>query len=237
MISYKHKCLFIHIPKVAGQSIELFFLNLSNLDWSTRENLLLKPNKNPKKGPPRLAHLKSHEYIDLGHVSKNDFNNFYKFSFVRNPWDRVVSLYKFSKINQSVSFKRFVKSILPKLVKDQEWFYGKQHDFIYHENQLNVDFVGKFENLHHDFSTVCNQLNITFEELPHKNKSHEDDGLNKIKNRVKFLMSNPVETFHFQPDLIKSKDYREYYTSDELIHLIYEMYKEDVEIFNYKFRN
>lgn len=237
MVSNKHKCIFIHIPKVAGQSIELFFLNLNKLDWSTREELLLKPNSNPKKGPPRLAHLKSNEYLDLKHVSHKDYNNFYKFSFVRNPWDRLVSLYKFSKINQSISFQRFVKKILPKLIKNEKWFYGKQYDFIYHKNKLNVDFVGKFENLHQDFSTVCDKLNIKFNELPHKNKSIEDNGLDRIKHQLKFLAAKPTELLHFQPDLIKSRDYREYYTSDELVDLVYKMYKEDVETFNYKFDN
>ena len=237
MVSNKHNCIFIHIPKVAGQSIELFFLNLNSLDWTTRDQLLLKRNKNPQKGPPRLAHLKSHEYLDLKYVSEQEFNSFYKFSFVRNPWDRLVSLYKFSKINQSISFARFVKKILPKLIKSEEWFYGKQYDYIYHKNKLNVDFVGKFENLHQDFSTVCDSLNIKFNKLPHKNKSIEDGGLLKFKHQLKFLALNPVEILHFHPDVIKSRDYREYYTSNELIDLVYQMYKEDVEVFNYKFDN
>ena len=36
MISDKYKCIFVHIPKVAGQSIEHVFLDLHGLTWETR---------------------------------------------------------------------------------------------------------------------------------------------------------------------------------------------------------
>jgi hypothetical protein len=236
MISHKHKCVFFHIPKVAGQSIELFFLKLNHLDWENRESLLLKENHDRTKGPPRLAHLKSHEYVKYNYLNQKEFDSYYKFSFVRNPWARVVSMYKFGNYNHCISFSRFVKNILPRLIKKEEWFYGKQYNFIYHKNSINVDFVGRFENLNQDFGKVCDKLNLDFTRLPHKNKSEKKVGYKKFKQQLKFFMFNPLETLNFKPDSIKSKDYRDYYTS-ELIDLIYQMYKEDVETFNYKFDN
>ena len=64
MICHQFKCLFIHIPKVAGQSIESAFLSELGLSWEQRASLLLKKNSNPLKGPPRLAHLTCKEYIE-----------------------------------------------------------------------------------------------------------------------------------------------------------------------------
>lgn len=91
MISSKHKCIFIHVPKTAGQSIEQLFLKENNLTWEGRSPLLLKPNNDPAIGPERLAHLYANEYVKFNHISQADFDEFYKFSFVRNPFDRLVS--------------------------------------------------------------------------------------------------------------------------------------------------
>jgi hypothetical protein len=46
MISYKRKCVFVHIPKCAGQSIESVFDNDAGLTWENRAPFLLRPNAN-----------------------------------------------------------------------------------------------------------------------------------------------------------------------------------------------
>ena len=53
MLSHQDKCLFVHIPKAAGQSVESIFVQRSGLTWQTRDALLLRPNKEPEQGPPR----------------------------------------------------------------------------------------------------------------------------------------------------------------------------------------
>ena len=45
MISKAHKTIFVHIPKVAGQSIETMFLNDLNLKWDERSKLLLRKKR------------------------------------------------------------------------------------------------------------------------------------------------------------------------------------------------
>ena len=69
MISEKYKTLFVHIPKTGGQSVEHFFLNLQNLDWNSRDKLLLRENKFRNFGPERLAHLTAIEYKKYGYLS------------------------------------------------------------------------------------------------------------------------------------------------------------------------
>ena len=51
MISHKHKTVFVHIPKVAGQSVEQMYLADLGLNWSERAVLLLRPKLNTEKGP------------------------------------------------------------------------------------------------------------------------------------------------------------------------------------------
>lgn len=236
MISHKNKCIFIHIPKVAGQSIEKFFLNLNNLDWDTRHQLLLKRNIKSKKGPPRLAHLKSEDYLSHQYISPYLFKEYFKFTFVRNPWSRAVSFYKYGRFNEIMSFKKFVEKLLPKLIHEKKWFYGPQYNFIYIENRLKVDFVGHFENLNDDFGKVCKKLDIPFIQLPHHNKSVKEKGLNRVKYRTKKIINNPVYIFNLGKDQINSKDYRTYYDSS-LIKTIEELYYLDVKTFNYNFEN
>ena len=96
MISFPHKTIFIHIPKCAGQSVEETFLNDIGLDWYKHRHLFgcfKKPLTWSNNFPDRLAHLTAYEYFDLDFINKETFSQFYKFSIVRDPLDRVCLLY------------------------------------------------------------------------------------------------------------------------------------------------
>ena len=108
MISHKFNALFIHVPKAAGQSVEAFFLDLHGLEWEERLPLLLTPNEADKIGPPRLAHLHLEDYVGQHFMSQEDFDRYFKFGFVRNPWSRAVSFYKFHGHHYLMSFEEFV---------------------------------------------------------------------------------------------------------------------------------
>lgn len=100
MISNKFKVIFIHIPKCAGCSIEKAF-NEKLMNHETAENIY-------EKAP-------------------NLWNKYYKFTIVRNTWDRFVSMYHFRKKNKifskwdyffkeksNISFKEWLMIILEK---------------------------------------------------------------------------------------------------------------------------
>lgn len=233
MISHKYKVIFIHIPKVAGQSIETFFLELHGLDWQNRAPLLLGPNDNPEIGPPRLAHLRAVDYCKYHYISPDCFNDYFKFSFIRNPWSRTVSFYRYTKYSRIVAFEYFVKKVLPDLIKEQNWFYGSQYDFVYDENRLMIDFLGRYESLDEDFEKLCKRLDIENEGLPHINKSSRE-----TKNEVKKMVSKFKRKLHrimrYGKDEVNSSDYKDYYDRD-LIRLVEEIYHKDIEAFEYNF--
>ncbi len=174
MISHHDKCLFVHVPKCAGQSIELFFLERIGLDWERRAPLLLRPNDVPALGPPRLAHLKASEYVDRNWMTAEQFEQYFKFSFVRNPWDRTASFYRFLGYDRFCSFQRFCEKHLRAQIERKAWFLCPQVEYLYGaDQQLLVDFVGRFETLSADFESACARMAIAGARLPHVNNSQK----------------------------------------------------------------
>ncbi|HEX2595616.1 MAG TPA: sulfotransferase family 2 domain-containing protein [Luteimonas sp.] len=176
MISHHDHCVFVHVPKTAGQSVETFFLKRVGLTWEQRAPLLLRPNDNPDLGPPRLAHLRARDYVQKKWVTPEQFDSYFRFAFVRNPWDRTASFYR-TGYDRVCSFPRFVRFHLPRLLERKPWFFGPQAEYLHAENgTLLVDFVGRYERLAADFREVCNQLGIPDGTLPHANDSNHNIG-------------------------------------------------------------
>ena len=226
MISEKYRCIFIHIPKTAGQSIEQFFLNLHGLSWEKRDPLLLRYNSDPSRGPDSLAHLTAKEYVDCGYLTATEFDKYFKFSFVRNPWERLVSEYCYRQYYKKYSFREFVLNGLPtrNRYSDSYRHIMPQSEFILDENgQPLVDFIGRFENLQSDFEAVCAKLSIDGAMLPFRNQSDKRKGAMEILRRVLSKDTRHSET-----------SYSSYYDKD-LRERVAEMYAADIRAFNYEF--
>ncbi len=226
MISEKHKCIFVHIPKVAGQSIELFFLGLNGLSWEAREALLLKYNPDPELGPERLAHLTASEYVDLGHITRSNFDDYFKFSFVRNPWARLVSEYLYRDYHKKMSFRAFVAHGLPQKSDYSDTYRHilPQYQFIYDNSGKNLlDFVGRFENLQQDFDLVCSRLEVAHTKLPHVNSATRVGIVKSILDKFVFfkLHSSPQSYVDYYDEKTKRK--------------VEQMYISDIETFKYRF--
>ena len=192
MISHELKCIFIHISRNGGKSIENAIWNVKAIHGSAN-------------------HTKIKQWQHK--LDKNIFDNYFKFTFSRNPWDRTVSLYHYYKqrnyykdrryfltpkiMRSFETFVKFLESENGKLVAPTQisWIKDLKDEFI-------IDFIGRFENYENDWNKVCKQLSIT-KKLPHLNKS-------------------------------KHKDYKIYYNK-KLIKMVEDIYKEDIDFFNYDF--
>ena len=242
MICHHYKCIFVHIPKTAGQSIETVFLNLLDLDWKTRAPLLLRENDIPELGPPRLAHLKATEYVDYKYIPEALFRDYYKFTFVRNPWDRVVSLYKGLGFYKHIPFKVFVMNTLQEeLWKSKYWFVGPQNQYICDkQGNFIVDFIGRFESLQEDFNHICTNVGLMPTKLPHVNASKKS--MQYSADRPKHSLFSPIKLLkqlrrhHKTYSYPIFSSYIEYY-DDESIKKVRELYSKDIEMFGYQFEN
>ncbi|MDC7999127.1 sulfotransferase family 2 domain-containing protein [Gilvibacter sediminis] len=231
MLIPEHKGLFIHIPKTAGQSVEDYFLNTMGRDRTEDNSKYLLGINTNQEGPRRLAHLTAKEHVALGHIDSQDFESYFKFSFVRNPWERLVSLYRFRGFSSVCSFAVFVDRYLEYYLAHENWFFKPQVDFIYDENDhLLCDFVGRMENLQQDFDTILARLSLPQGMLPHHNKSKE-----------KWLSVKTFKLYLKHPSLLyqgqrppRVRDYRDHYSAKTLAQ-VHRLYERDIRLLNYQF--
>ena len=210
MLSHQHKTIFIHVPKTAGQSIETLFLDDLGLNWNQRASLLLRPNTNATLGPPRLAHLTITEYLTCGYISRPAFDSYFKFCFVRNPWDRVVSRYQYL-AKGSQSFENFPENGPGNPNSKLAYSFKPQTHYALDSNsRIQVDFIGKFETLMKDISYILTRLQLKADlkhvnpsrTIPDKTKSHNSSYRDFCHKRTKKLVENiyasDIEKFGYE---------------------------------------
>ena len=163
MISLKHKFIFIHIPKCGGTTLEE-----SLVDGSC----IFRGNTWPHN--LKLHYPLNHCTLDDIKESKvlyPNFDKFYSFTFVRNPFSRLLSEYFYLKDRLKLS-KDIKKELIYLAEQSENGVMGNhcvsQYKFI--NNKIN--FIGKLENLQQDFDIICDKIGIPQQQLPHKNKSN-----------------------------------------------------------------
>ena len=205
LISDSHQFIFVHIRKAAGSSIRDTLEPLSLLkptdNWSKIKSRFLRTEKDYKKYA-----FRQHDNINVAKrlMPPELFESYFKFAFVRNPWDRLVSEYEF--IRRRPDHGRHAKVMKmgfeKYIVYQSKRFDAHQINMLADKNgNLLMDFIGKFENLHDDWNRVTDKLGIENKELTHRKKA----GI---------------------------KDYNSYYT-DESRALVSELWKRDIEAFGY----
>jgi len=216
LISYSHRFIFFHVAKVAGLSIR-----------DALKDYVEEPIQFKTKRPPKTLNGETNPmYIMwdamLTHATAKDtqkeldsdiFDNFYKFAFVRNPWDWQVSMYHFL-LKETTNPKYETIKALSGFDEYLEWVittpypYPKratklQKDMLVDEQgKWLVDYIGRFETLSDDFNRVCQYLGLGAS-LPVLNQS-------------------------------KHKRYTEYYNTHTR-QRVADYYQEDIELFGYHF--
>jgi hypothetical protein len=153
------RCIFIHVPKTAGSSIAraLFEVESRHVPYFEYERA------NPKK-----------------------FRSYFKFGFVRNPWDRLVSAFFFLRrggmneldrawAEQNLAaystFDAFVREWLnEENIMSFPHFVPQSFYLADTQGNLMVDFLGRYESLAADFAEVARRLGRVCT-LPLYNKS------------------------------------------------------------------
>jgi Sulfotransferase family len=198
MISLQKRFLFVHIPKTAGNSIQSALRDYSEdqlvalrkeQDGIERFGLR-NPNYKIKK------HSTLSEYRDaLGH---EQFRNLYKFTCVRNPWDRMVSYYFTPTQTPETWDRKGFRKIICKAVPVADYLRlddGEKDPF------ANVNYVMRFESLTDDFRAVCGTLGISATTLPRYNRSSRDNYSkyydDELRELVRMRFAAEIERFGY----------------------------------------
>jgi hypothetical protein len=226
-INHEKKAIFIHVPKTAGtfcsENLEKFYGfkyyqfrrpdHDEIVNTKSYINNIIENYKEGNKIYYLLAYFKHtphnrkmgvYEYASTSDylnkkVDMNDekWKSYYKFAFVRNPYERFISGYSYSinSINRKITFEDYLNS--KEYVTDFEYFHTfmpqSKHIFLNENNICN--FIGNFENLEDDLKQVLLNIGFKEDEIIHehniKNKSTHNslqyyiktqDILNKLNN-------------------------------------------------------
>ena len=171
MISFQKRFLFVHIPKTAGNSIQSVLR-----DYSEDQLVALRGEqdgierfglRNPKYKIKKHSTLAEYRAA-LGEM---EFGSLFKFTCIRNPWDRMVSYYFTPTQNTSAWDRKKFRKAIVKLLPVADYLRldkGGGDPF------ANVNYIMRFENLADDFRAVCAALDISPAPLPRYNRSHRE---------------------------------------------------------------
>ena len=206
IISKQHQFIFVAIPKTGTHAVRQALREHMGPDDQEQVRLFVE-----KKLPvPELAALR-HGHITLEqlrpHLSPEDFGAFFKFAFVRNPFDRFVSYCSFITREQG-AFDRDPKAVMRHFLfaapPERHILFAPQHIFVTQEDgQLLADEVGRVEQMQQSYDRICARIGIPSRELDKVNQSRRGH-------------------------------YRDYY-DQQLIDGVATRYARDLELFGYQF--
>ena len=202
--SHEYKIIFVHIPKTGGTSIE--------------KALGIYQNRDCLHGLQR-QHFTIPELVKKELLTTEEIEAYFKFTVIRNPWDRCVSEYFSSRRIWKLfpTFRLFLHNHLVPLInkffpKGEYTFltfpathFSPQYRYVFDEHGKQVvDYVARFENLKEEWEKICDTIGCKLD-LPHAKKTNHN---------------------HYS-----------FYYDEETKDLIRNLYVEDVEVFEYEFED
>lgn len=176
IVSHSHRFIFVHVSKAAGTSIERALGPFRHHPPDTRLNRWRC--KLGLQWDYRAYRFRQHDSIRVARrvLPAALFDDYFKFAFVRNPWDWLASLYGYLQGTpghrhhrrvRTMSFAEYVEFEIRRGRRSQSGFLTDDG------GELLMDFVGRFENLDADFARVCAHLGLGAISLPHRNANRE----------------------------------------------------------------
>lgn len=101
----------------------------------------------------------------------DNWDDYFKFSFVRNPWDRIVSTC--CRMEGEVHRQGIIDTVRKSPYRETKW-QDQLARLTDEDGGLIVDFVGRYETLQQDFDTVCDRIGVLRSELPKLNITSHD---------------------------------------------------------------
>lgn len=206
IVSHKLKFIFAAVPKTGTHSVRRALREHMGADDIEQVGLFVQ--KSFPYAP--LARI-GHGHLSFAQVrpflGEEVFASYFKFGFVRNPFDRFVSYCSFT-TREEGHFDRNPKAVMREFAiekppLDHLLFYPQAAFLADNAGRLQADYVGRVEEMQASYDAICDRLAIPSAQLEQVNTSRRGD-------------------------------YRAYY-DQELIDAVARLYKRDIDLFGYSF--
>lgn len=171
LISASHKFIFIHIPKTAGTTLTSAFTASFGND--------LFPSR-----------ARVHESAIVTKNQTKEWDSYFSCAFIRNPWDRLVSLYTSRPDLNTMSFNEYLHNDIV-----------SQSSYVMDNNDILVNVIGRFESLQDNYQFICQMTGVSPLTLPHLNPSKHDNYRTYYDAETKALVadkcSEDIERFGY----------------------------------------
>lgn len=205
IISHKHRFIFAAIPKTGTHSVRRALRVHMGVEDEEQVRLFVE-----KSLPYEELAAMRHGHISLEqlrpHIGRDIFDAYFKFAFVRNPFDRFISYCSF--MTRDIGAfdqdpKRVMRIMLAQAPVHHIWF-APQYGFVFDEDGgMLADEVGRVEDMQSSYDRVCERIGIPSAALEKANASRRGD-------------------------------YRGYY-DDQMVEAVAKLYARDIELFGYQF--
>ena len=206
IVSHHHQFIFVAIPKTGTHSVrEALRPHLHPRDWE--QCLLFVERYFPVRTLAAIphGHLSCRQAQPILHPLM--WRRYFKFCFVRNPYDRFVSFcYFFNRDNARMQRDPLgtMKQIIQHERSRRHILFRPQHEFITDaDGNVMVEYVGRFEEMQTHFDRICSRLGLPGRVLSITNASNR-------------------------------KPYQQYFDA-ELRQMVREFYSQDLRLFGYSF--
>ena len=218
LVSHKYKFIYFKPTKVAGTSVEIFFERFCLPPNGYKAKHKRKGSVSPfgivgyrKKGAANHLWFNHKRPLEIKQGLDDDkiWNEYFKFGVIRNPWDRLVSLWATELLasGHNVSAHFQAKGF-------KHYCLNAEKNTLYKYYQLphsNINYFIRFEELADGIDFVCKKLNLPSEDI-------------KLGHYKRYTPSGKI----------KHKHYTQYY-NDETRQIVAEKYAKDIEYFGYEF--
>jgi hypothetical protein len=192
------KCVFVHSTKSAGTSIALSLFGELPYHYTAQQYRVI--------------------------FGRRDFGNYFKFGFVRNPWDRLYSAYSYLSgggwddhdkiwrdinLGQIADFEEFVLDWLtPERLYSHIHFWPQTRFLCDRSDRILLDHLGYFETLKSDYEVIRERIGAGAA-LQHTNQSprtsYKDVYTPRLISKVYHLYARDICIFGYRFDEIKKK--------------------------------
>lgn len=220
IISNKHKFIFFKTRKTAGSSIQVALSQICDPESDIITGSNVKDGKldeSHSAGWNMDKFITTHPHPPIHPVKQfmiSKWNDYFKFAFVRNPFDIAVSRYHWNVKGKQggaetspSGFRKWVRDVY---IATEFYKNDIQSNYICINNINELDWIGKYENLESDYKELCNRLNVSYIELgfqksgyrdkTHYSKYYDNETIELISNAFRIDLKLFNYTFEYEKD-------------------------------------